>query len=406
MLTRTGVLIIILMLSGWAPCGEWTGFVKNFSLVADPPGTVPVDRLSSSTTRLRIQYQGWMANDWSVETAMEWGGALQHHLLFAGGVFQEIGGGAGMYRFSDPDSLWYPDSPDRHDNVGLYFNLDRLRLVWQHGGLEVSVGRQAVSWGSAKVINPTDILAPFAFTELDTEYRAGVDAVRFRYALGALGELDAGYVMGAGGDMSRSALYVRGKGYWAMTDVSGLVMRFGNNLMLGVDMTRAIGGTGVWMEAAYVDADHFLPVETDGDYFRVSLGADRQLTPRLYGYVEYHFNGAGNAGSTGYPVLSPAALSGGVYLTGRHYGSIGFGYQLTPLTMLNGMVMQNLSDHSAFVSLSAEWNLRENLYLSGGVYIAAGNSPFDGSAGDPFPTKPDEFGAYPDLLYVSLRWYF
>ena len=409
MIKRTGKKwpLVLLFLMVLPVCGgEWTGYLKNFSWVADPAaGTFSSDRVTSSATRLRLQYQGRLTDRWSFEGAGEFSLLVQHHALFTGGLFAETG--SATYRFSDPDHRIFPDHPDRDDNVGGFANLDRFRFTWHGDRLDMILGRQPVSWGSGKIVNPTDVLAPYAFTELDTEYRIGVDAVRFRYALGAMSELDAGVVLGPDGDKDESAFFVRGKTYVGNTDVSVLVMRFREHRMVGVDVTRAFGGTGAWLEAALVAPSRSRNGLQQDDYVRLTAGLDRQLTPRLYAYLEYHLNTAGSSDPDGYALLAddPAYREGSVYLLGRHYVGTGFSFQLSGLTTLNGMILTNLSDGSAFGSLSMEYNVARNLYLSGGIYLNTGSSPIL-SAAPPFVQLMDEFGSYPDLLYISLRWYF
>lgn len=396
----------LVLLGTTLTAGEWTGYLKNFSWVADPAiGTFPVDRVASSATRLRLQYQDRLTDRWSFEGAGEFSLLVQHHTLFAGGIFSETG--SATYRFSDPDHLIFPDHPDRQDNLGGTANLDRFRFTWHGDRLDVILGRQPVSWGSGKIVNPTDILAPYAFTELDTEYRIGVDAVRFRYAMGAMSELDAGMVLGPDGDLDESAVYLRGKTYVGSTDISALVMRFRRHRMVGLDITRAFGGTGAWLEAALVSPACYSDGLPQDNYIRLTAGLDRQLTPRLYAYLEYHLNTAGSSDADGYAFLAddPAYRDGSVYLLGRHYLGTGFSFQLTGLTTVNGLVLTNLSDGSAFGSLNMEYNVARNLYLSAGMYLNRGSSPVL-SAAPPFVQVMDEFGSYPDLLYVSLRWYF
>jgi len=114
------------------------------------------------------------------------------------------------------------------------------------------VGRQAIAWGNARIINPTDIIAPFSFNELDTEERRGVDAVRVRIPLGMMDELDLGVVAGRDFNRDRSAFFIRGKTYLLKTDLSLLMTGFRKHLMIGFDLSRSVGGAGIWLEAAHV----------------------------------------------------------------------------------------------------------------------------------------------------------
>ena len=55
--------------------------------------------------------------------------------------------------------------------------LDRFNLQWRSDRWGVTVGRQAVSWGSGIVFQPLDPFNPFAPTAVDRDYKAGDDLV-------------------------------------------------------------------------------------------------------------------------------------------------------------------------------------------------------------------------------------
>ena len=55
--------------------------------------------------------------------------------------------------------------------------LDRLNAQWRSNHWAVTVGRQAVSWGSGIVFQPLDPFNPFAPTAVDRDYKAGDDLV-------------------------------------------------------------------------------------------------------------------------------------------------------------------------------------------------------------------------------------
>ena len=400
------VLAFLAALPAWS--GDWTGYLKNYSFAADPaPGTMSADHSASSSTRLRLQYRKSRGQGWSIEAAGEtaWtvqqAGAPDHPLFMT--AARPFG-----YRISDPDHRFFPvnGNADTHQ-VGT-FNLDRLSVRWSGDETDVTAGRQAIAWGSAKMVNPTDILAPYAFTELDTEYRVGVDAIRIRHAFNALSELDTGYVFGPGGGMSKSALFLRGKTYLADTDAAVTLMRFREHLMVGLDLARAWGGTGTWLEAAIVQTNRFDKNAEQGRYLRLSVGADRQLTPTVYGFLEYHFNGAGAGKKAEYldRRTRPAYTEGGVYLLGRQYLDMGLNIRITPLTTLNSTVILNLRDASAFLTARLTHSLSDNIDASLGVYLKTGREPAARPRGGILPGSFDEFGAYPGLVYASLRWYF
>ena len=96
------------------------------------------------------------------------------------------------YRLTDLDT----NLLDNDNKNPLYQNLDRLNFQVQMDAGDLTIGRQAISFGSARIINPTDIFLPFDVRTFNTEYRNGVDALRFQRPWGDLGEIDIGIVLG------------------------------------------------------------------------------------------------------------------------------------------------------------------------------------------------------------------
>lgn len=315
------------------------------------------------------------------------------------------------YRAVDFDPRLYPSMNERVRDFTLYHNLDRLHADVRMPFADLILGRQAIAWGTARIVNPTDIIAPYTYDALDTEDRIGVDAVRLRVPIGFMGEIDAGYVFGEDAEWDNSAVFLRAKYYLWKTDISALTVAFRNNAMVGIDMARAIGGAGFWAEGAYVALDAFADCDRGyDDYIRFSTGMDYCFSDRLYGFIEYHYNGAGAEQPEDYitNMDHPAYTEGAIYLMGRHYLAPGITFQITPLIMLYTQVLCNLTDPSAYLAPSAEYNLMENAYLSGGMYLGFGKTPqFDFRSLDDYTiTMRSEFRGYPNTFFVNLKVYF
>lgn len=325
-------------------------------------------------------------------------------------VFQAMS----IYRVADLKSVIWPDDPGEGDHVALFQNLDRLYLTLRAPRFDLIVGRQVIAWGSAHAINPTDIIAPFLYTEIDAEDRIGVDAARLRVPAGSLGEVDVGYVAGEDFRWSESAVFARGKFYAGKTDFAVLGVAFRENAMAGVDVTRAVGGAGVWCEAAYVWAEAFddrSSVGDENDYLRLSAGADYNFGAGVYTFLEYHYNGAGVNDPAEYLrniASNPTAYrDGAVYFFGRHYIIPGVSWQITPLTVFFAETLANVSDGSFLLAPYVEYNATANIYLSIGGYGAIGENPEMVTAGHPEQLQVNsEFGAYPKQYYAFLRYYF
>jgi len=394
------------------------GYCKSFFVVYDPPridNAVGMDAdklIGSVSNRVRVNAVYHAGDRLSFAASYNIVPRIQDESLFD--MRADVGEtGFPVYRFDDFNSRLYPGRDDDVGNVGIFHNLDRFFLTINTSLADIYLGRQAIAWGSGRTVNPTDILAPYEFDELDTEDRVGVDAVRVRIPIGFMGEIDGGYVFGNDFAFKESAFFLRGKVYAARTDISPMIVGFRENLMLGIDLARSIGGAGVWLEGAYVFVDA-LDSRRHGsgeDYARVTVGIDYALTGAIYGFAEYHYSQAGSGNPDEYNQLfiTPAYTDGAVYLLGRHYFIPGASWQMTPLLVLSSTALMNLEDPSVYFAPQVEYNIAENIYLSAGGFIGLGKRPYNRPPIDSFYPSlvyRSEFGGYSDMYFTSFRVYF
>lgn len=370
---------------------QLSGFYKSFSVAFDPPQVGdPVTGMVSN--RLRFNLANSFSEHMSVDLAYDFILRIQNENQAEVLTIDPLD-----YRVADLDSPIYPGDNDSIGSVGVFQNLDRASVIARLPFADVIVGRQAIAWGSARVVNPTDVIAPFTYSELDTEDRPGVDAVRVRVPVGALSEVDVGYVFGRDFAVDRSAFFVRGQFNAVETDVSPLLIRFREQLLVGLEVARGIGSVGAWIEGARV----FTMGRDASDYFRVSTGIDYSFGGETYGFIEYHFNGAGVRDPEDYLVNldRPAYRDAAVYLMGTYYLALGITHQLTPLVALSGQFLANVTDSSFFFSPAIEYNIAQDFYLSAGAFIGIGDRP----KSEHFQS---EFGGYSNILFFSFRIYY
>ncbi len=380
-----------------------SGYYKNFFTAFDSPlPETPVTGVVVNRLRLNLSYAP--TDSFSFAFAYDFTPRVQDPSLFSQSPFA-IGTASSRYRVADFDSLLYPGKDEPMGSVGIYHNLDRAAVQFSTDFADISIGRDAIAWGAARIINPTDVVAPFNYDQLDTEDRVGVDAVRIRIPVGILGEVDTGYIFGTNFDFDKSAIFLRTQLNAAETDFSILLLEFQRDLLVGLDIARGIGGAGFWLETAYVFTDPF----DDGriasdDYLRTSFGLDYSFSGETYAFIEYHFNGAGTDKPDNYLTnLDRSAYTrGGVYLLGVHYLAPGISHQLTPLIGISGQMLFNLSDPSTWIAPQIAYNIAEDIHLSVGGFISLGKRPKD----DDLTQLPSEFGSYPNLFFSSFRVYF
>ena len=388
-----------------------SGYLKHFAIASDPPAIVgtagggPVQGLATSRLRLRGSVDRgplYVEAAWEVAPLVQPEGGLSD-----GGELPRPA--AAAYRVTDVRRRLHPWSGGPAGAFEVHQNLDRLLLSWTAPRGDVIVGRQPIAFGSARVVSPTDVLTPFAYEALDRDERPGVDAVRLRLPVGALGELDAGWVLGHDFEARHGAVYLRGRGHLRGLDAGGLVGRIRRHWLLGLDLARAVGDAGAWLEAARVRA------HGARDYTRLSAGVDRNLTRDVFGFVEYHYNGAGGDDPSTYVSRAHATAfaDGGVFLLGRHYLAPAVLWQVSGLLSLTVQSLVNLDDHSWLAGPRSEYSITEDVYAELGAFVGVGSGlsswviapPWTGEAAAGLAPS-SEFGLYPDMLFASVRWYF
>ena len=379
------------------------GYYKNFFTTFNSP--IPdAPMMGVVVNRLRLNLSYAPTDALSFAFAYDFTPRVQDPSLFSQSLIA-IGIASSRYRVADLDSPIYPGKDEPVGSVGISQNLDRAAVQFSTDFADFSIGRDAIAWGSARIINPTDIIAPYTYDQLDTEDRVGVDAIRVRIPIGVMGEVDTGYIFGNNFNFGKSAVFLRTQLNAVETDFSILLMEFQRDLLIGLDIARGIGGAGFWLETAYVFTTPFddLPDAAD-NYLRTSVGLDYSFGGETYTFIEYHFNGAGAKSPENFltNLEQPAYTRGGVYLLGTHYLAPGISHQLTPLISLSGQILFNLSDPSAWVAPQIAYNVAEDIHLSVGGFLSLGKRPKNADSTE----LQSEFGSYPNLFFSSFRVYF
>ena len=372
---------------------SFSGYAKSFAVAQDKIDN-PVfstDTIFQSQNSARLMLEGfgertvWQLH-YEVSPVM-----ISRRLSFDIPSFNIVGD---SYRLTDIESSLSSDDA----KTQVYQNLDRFNVQLQLNQGDLTIGRQAISFGSARIINPTDVFLPFDVQTFNTEYRTGVDAIRFQRPMGELGEVDVGIVLGDGADQETSAAFLQLRGNVNGKDLHFALIEYAEQTLVGAGLQTALGDFGFWVEAASVTGDE--------DFVRASLGLDYAFTEFTFAQVEYHYNEAGSDDPNDYIELAGRHpyRRGGVFLFGEQYLIPSVSVQLSPLWVMSAMGIMNLSDDSAFFSISGAFNVAENFYMDFGIYHFRGDDLDISPLG--FPELRSEYGANPDMFYTSIRYYF
>ena len=370
-----------------------SGYLKSFAVAQDELDN-PVfqfDEIYQSQNSARIMLDGFSGRiTWQLHYELS-PVFVSKSLVAEIPTFNVVGDN---YRLTDPETNLSGGDNKNH----LYQNLDRLNFQIQMDAGDLTIGRQAISFGSARIINPTDIFLPFDVRTFNTEYRNGVDALRFQRPWGDLGEIDIGIVLGEDAKSENSAAFLQLRSNYNGADYHLALIEFADQQLIGLGLQTAIWDLGFWLEAAYVNGGQ--------NYLRLSTGVDYAFSENTFAQIEYHYNGAGSEDHNDYlsNLSSKAYQRGGVFLLGENYIMPSFTIQLSPLWFIATQAIYNLDDNSAFLSLSAQYNIAENFYMDFGYYHFSGDDFSLTEAG--LPDFQSEYGPNPDTFFTSIRYYF
>ncbi|MFQ3228970.1 hypothetical protein [Reinekea sp.] len=265
--------------------------------------------------------------------------------------------------------------------------LEQFMFTYWGESSSVTVGRQALSFGLAKVYSPADVIQPTSVDFSQAGYRQGVDAIRAAWYLGATSELSAGIVVG-----DDQAAFARFKTNTQSIDFDLTAIQINEDLQVAsVGILGAVGVVGLWQETALLR-------EQNDVFIRSSIGADTTFFSDLYVMAEYHYNGIGEPQSN----YSNVAISkfyqlGAVQPIAKQYVSVLASKPMTALLRGSANWVTNLNDQSGAGLLSVEASVTDNMSASFGLTLPYGESS---------DSEFTEYGAYPLIVNTSINWVF
>ena len=281
-------------------------------------------------------------------------------------------------------------------------DIDRLYVRAPLGPMDLTIGRQAVSWGSAWFWKVTDRFSPFSPMDFDPEFKRGVDGIRTEWFLGATTSLDI--IATFERNPYRWNLGARYRTTVGRYDLAVSAARLGNDYMGGAEFSGELWDFGVRGEGAFT----WNTARSDWDIQAV-LGIDYGFDWKMKVALEAFYNGYGTDNpdeyasywfdpSGGVPAKSERLTRAETFNIGRYYLGLSIDQELHPLVHLVVSGMLNAMDPSAFVTLGLQWSVQQNVRFIAGSMIAIGERP-NLTAGK----LPSDFGFYPNNGYAVLK---
>ncbi len=289
------------------------------------------------------------------------------------------------------------------ENANWNAGFDRLNLQFDLKPVRIVVGRQPISWGVSYFWPGMDLFAPFSPERIDRDYKPGVDAVRFTIPMGSYSEID---VVGASLGSAPSKDWAAGalaRIHAGRVDLGFMGGKFHRDTVAGGFFTSSLAGTGLRGELTWTHAgDPEDQARDRADFWRGTLGADRQLAPTVTLTLELAWNGYGAADPSEYYSLVAAdrILRGEINGLGRVYAGVATTWQFHPLWVFANTLLVNGNDPSALWLPTFTWSTGNNSDILLGAQLGIGSRHAPGQI------PRSEYGSIPATLFAGFKKYF
>ena len=391
-------------LKGFASAADIPGSDWQLSEVANPTTDASGDlRVMLNKTVGPLQFQLHHS------TALQAGDAVQWGQIASAQIDQVTVNDNGRLL----DMTWQTDSGARHQ---WSHRIDRLSAQWRQGDWSITIGRQAVSWGSGIVFQPLDPFNPFAPTAVDRDYKNGDDLVLGEALLPNGHDLQVLHVIRRDPQQhirkGVSSTAAKWHGYLLNSEFELIVAKHYDQDFVGLSVRQPVGPAVIRSDLAWRQGAQ------SGDRWRLLgiVNADVAFPIRdrmAYVFAEYFHNDFGmqrmpTAGDRLPPQLQTALLRGEVFNFMRDYLAVGASYQWHPLLTQSLSVISNLNDGSALLQGQIAVDAAQNQQLQFG-YIGGYADPGDEFAPLPVTISPEgeiltQGGS--DRYYLRWAWYF
>lgn len=371
------------------------GFARSFSAIQ----RVPVEGLGlqtqgTATSLVRAEWSAHLGSAVSIELHQRVGLRTSTSASALGAFGPGVGVSVVPQRSVDLNqaAIALPQLRVDHD-------IDRLAVRIYLDAVDLTVGRQAISWGSSTLFQVADLWTTFSPFELDTSQKRGIDAVRALWSPHPQLEVDA--IVADRGRLEDTSAGARATLFLDGIDLYAAAAKHW-------DSAYAFAGASGELGSFKLRGEATLPYDLEEGAVRrprATLGIDWFRSDLFVG-LEAHYNGAGAEGAGSYlehATTSEVLARGESYLLGRWYaGAVATWRPWEPLSLV-GSVLANLEDPSANVSLAVAYAPVQAFQLTVGAFRGVGAAPLldEGRL-----ELRSELGSFGNLYYVELAAFF
>jgi hypothetical protein len=247
------------------------------------------------------------------------------------------------------------------------------------------IGRQRISWGTGRIWNPTDLFNPINPTNFGKIEKDGADAISLILNLARFTDLS--FVLNPQEKIKNSNAAFRFRTNYSEYDISLIGGSFDNRIIIGSDFAGNFFNAGLRGEGILsTEKENFR-----SNFVKYILGLDYQFTSKLYGLVEYQYNGEGRLNKSEYEIKR--LMTGEILNLNKNYLYLMASYLIHPLINLNISYNSNLNDGSGFFGFIAGYSAGDNTSISLGTQFFYGKDL-------------DEYSFYPNSVFLKAEFYF
>ncbi len=271
------------------------------------------------------------------------------------------------------------------NNFNITHYIDRLYLRQGFDRGNIIIGRQRIAWGVGRVWSPTDLFNPINPANFGKIEKDGVDAASLTYSFGNFTDLNIVY-------NPQNKIVNSNAGFRLRTNF----LQYDFALVGGYFDKRYIAGgdfAGNFFDAG-IRGEGIISMEKENInnyYIKLVLGMDNQFTSKLYGLIEYQYNGQGELDKLNYDLIG--LYEGRIINLSRNYIVVSASYQMTALLTATVSNNSNLNDGSGYLNISGVYSLSDNSSITAGGLISYGN-------------RYTEYWYYPTSYYLEAEMFF
>ncbi|GAB6042152.1 hypothetical protein [Endothiovibrio diazotrophicus] len=285
----------------------------------------------------------------------------------------------------------------------LRFGVEVDRAYYRHrfGPLTVGLGRQPLDWGAGRLWQPLNLFGAFAPTDLDTDYKPGIDGAVIDWYPSPFSSLTAALVLSPDHDPATEesgALHYR-RQVGELSELSLAAGRVNGDQIAGGAFESAWGGMG-WR----VEGSHYQRTGAGGEGWFWIAGVDYQFDDGTLLTVEgcHHDGGASDAAQLAALISDHWVGYGLQPQLGRQVLGVALERDLTPLLKGSYTLLDSFLDGAT--SQLHQFNLTYSLSNESDLLLSLTTTR--GKGADATGALRSEFGHLPTTLTLRYRVYF